>query len=133
MQWARSQTYVGQHGTPRTRLARPGPSHTSLRTRLGAAAYAIKAARAAAPEAEGETAGRLECQWQRDLCSCCVWSPLESTARTGGLGRSALDRHCEGQAHSDGRPPAHKFSVSSTNSTGTLAGLGNPFWAAFED
>ena len=34
---------------------------------LGAAAYAIKAARAAAPEAESEAAGRLECQWQRDL------------------------------------------------------------------
>jgi hypothetical protein len=39
---------------------------------LGAAAYAIKAARAAVPEglneAEGlsEAAGRLECQWQRD-------------------------------------------------------------------
>ena len=33
---------------------------------LGAAAYAIKAARAAAPEGEGEAAGRLECQWQRD-------------------------------------------------------------------
>src|SRR5438067_7606248 len=32
---------------------------------LGAAAYAIKAARAAAPEGEGENAGRLECQWQR--------------------------------------------------------------------
>ena len=32
---------------------------------LGAAAYAIKAARAAAPEGEGESAGRLECQWQR--------------------------------------------------------------------
>jgi len=31
---------------------------------LGAAAYAIKAARAAAPE--GESAGRLECGWQRD-------------------------------------------------------------------
>jgi hypothetical protein len=31
---------------------------------LGAAAYAIKAARAAAPE--GESAGRLECRWQRD-------------------------------------------------------------------
>lgn len=29
---------------------------------LGAAAYAIKAVRAA----EGEVAGRLECQWQRD-------------------------------------------------------------------
>jgi len=33
---------------------------------LGAAAYAIKAARAAAPEDEGEAAGRLECQWQRN-------------------------------------------------------------------
>jgi hypothetical protein len=33
---------------------------------LGAAAYAIKAARAGAPEGEGEHAGRLECRWQRD-------------------------------------------------------------------
>lgn len=33
---------------------------------LGAAAYAIKAARAAAPEGEIEVAGRLECRWQRD-------------------------------------------------------------------
>jgi immunity protein 5 of polymorphic toxin system len=33
---------------------------------LGAAAYAIKAARAAAPSGEGENAGRLECRWQRD-------------------------------------------------------------------
>ena len=33
---------------------------------LGAAAYAIKAARAAASKAEGESAGRLECQWQRE-------------------------------------------------------------------
>ncbi|GGZ22038.1 putative immunity protein [Streptomyces nitrosporeus] len=33
---------------------------------LGAAAYAIKAARAAAPAGEGGTAGRLECRWQRD-------------------------------------------------------------------
>ncbi|HLJ80517.1 MAG TPA: hypothetical protein VKT52_03450 [Ktedonobacterales bacterium] len=34
---------------------------------LGAAAYAIKAARAAAPEGESaESAGRRECQWQRD-------------------------------------------------------------------
>jgi|SRR5215203_5384511 len=33
---------------------------------LGAAAYAIRAARAAAPEGEQEEqAGRLECQWQR--------------------------------------------------------------------
>src|SRR5512142_1946349 len=33
---------------------------------LGAAAYAIKAARAAAPEGEGEMAGQRECRWQRD-------------------------------------------------------------------
>ena len=33
---------------------------------LGAAAYVIKAARAAVPDGEGESAGRLECRWQRD-------------------------------------------------------------------
>ncbi len=33
---------------------------------LGAATYAIKAARAAASEGEGEWAGRFECRWQRD-------------------------------------------------------------------
>ena len=33
---------------------------------LGAAAYAIKVVRAAAPHAEAEAAGRLECRWQRD-------------------------------------------------------------------
>jgi hypothetical protein len=33
---------------------------------LGAAAYAIKAVRAAAPEGEEQIAGRLECQWQRE-------------------------------------------------------------------
>ena len=33
---------------------------------LGAAAYAIKAARAASPHGEAEEAGRVECRWQRD-------------------------------------------------------------------
>ena len=33
---------------------------------LGAAAYAIKAARAAAPQGGCESAGKLECRWQRD-------------------------------------------------------------------
>jgi hypothetical protein len=32
---------------------------------LGAAAYAIRAARAAAPEGDGVEAGRSECRWQR--------------------------------------------------------------------
>jgi thymidine phosphorylase len=33
---------------------------------LGAAAYAIRAARAAAPDGEAEAVGRLECRWQRE-------------------------------------------------------------------
>jgi len=33
---------------------------------LGAATYAIKAVRAAAPKNEGDSTGRIECQWQRD-------------------------------------------------------------------
>ena len=33
---------------------------------LGAAAYAIKAVRAAAPGGEDDAAGRRECQWQRE-------------------------------------------------------------------
>jgi hypothetical protein len=33
---------------------------------LGAAAYAIKAARAAVPESEAQAAGLRECRWQRD-------------------------------------------------------------------
>ena len=33
---------------------------------LGAAAYAIKAVRAAAAEGESHAAGQLECRWQRD-------------------------------------------------------------------
>ena len=32
---------------------------------LGAAAYAVRAARAAAPEGERQEAGRRECRWQR--------------------------------------------------------------------
>ena len=32
---------------------------------LGAAAYAVRAARAAAPQAESAEAGREECRWQR--------------------------------------------------------------------
>ena len=33
---------------------------------LGAAAYAIKAVRAAAGDSDAEDAGRIECRWQRD-------------------------------------------------------------------
>jgi hypothetical protein len=33
---------------------------------LGAAAYAVRAARAAAPQGRSEEAGRRECRWQRE-------------------------------------------------------------------
>jgi hypothetical protein len=39
---------------------------------LGAAAYAIKAVRAAAPEDEAVAAGRRECRWQRDQLPAAV-------------------------------------------------------------
>ncbi len=39
---------------------------------LGAAAYAIKAARAAGPPGESAAAGRRECQWQRDQLPCSI-------------------------------------------------------------
>jgi hypothetical protein len=39
---------------------------------LGAAAYAIKAVRAAAPEGDREAAGRRECAWQRDRLPSAV-------------------------------------------------------------
>ena len=39
---------------------------------LGAAAYAIKAARAAAPDGEAQTAGQLECRWQRDQLPAAI-------------------------------------------------------------
>jgi len=39
---------------------------------LGAAAYAIKAVRAAAPQGQGESAGRRECRWQRDQLPAAI-------------------------------------------------------------
>lgn len=39
---------------------------------LGAAAYAIKAALAAATKGGGEAAGRLECQWQREQLPAAI-------------------------------------------------------------
>jgi hypothetical protein len=39
---------------------------------LGAAAYAIKATRAAAPAGHAERAGHLECQWQRDQLPAAI-------------------------------------------------------------
>jgi hypothetical protein len=39
---------------------------------LGAAAYAIKAARAGAPEGDADCAGRFECRWQHDQLPAAI-------------------------------------------------------------
>ncbi|WP_088318696.1 putative immunity protein [Kineosporia sp. R_H_3] len=59
---------------------------------LGAAAYAIKAVRAAVPAAEAEAAGRLECRWQRELLPAAVRSlVLEDQRRRNAICWSVFD------------------------------------------
>jgi hypothetical protein len=58
---------------------------------LGGAAYAIKAACASAPEG-GETAGRLECQWQRDQLPKAIRElVLDDQLLRNDICRSAFD------------------------------------------
>jgi immunity protein 5 of polymorphic toxin system len=82
--WARGEVPMtqartaGGHAMGAARDLRGAPRHAAYAAgqaavvahvaahELGAAAYAIKAVRAAAPAGEGEAAGRRECQWQRD-------------------------------------------------------------------
>ena len=74
--WAEARTAAG-HANAAARDLRGAPRHAAYAAgqaaavghvaahELGAAAYAIRAARAAAAEDEGMKAGRLECRWQR--------------------------------------------------------------------
>jgi hypothetical protein len=74
--WAEARTAAG-HANAAARDLRGAARHAAYAAgqaaavghvaahELGAAAYAIRAARAAAPDDEGEAAGRRECQWQR--------------------------------------------------------------------
>jgi hypothetical protein len=71
MQWARPETCARQHGIAYAAGQAGAVAHVAAHE-LGAAAYAIKAARAAGPEGESEAAGRLECQWQRDQLSGAI-------------------------------------------------------------
>ncbi len=82
--WARGEITMTQsrttagHANAAARNLRGAPRHAAYAAgqaaavahvaahELGATAYAIKAARAAASSGDGEHAGRLECQWQRD-------------------------------------------------------------------
>src|SRR5437868_1426370 len=63
------------HGAPRHAAYAAGQAavvaHVAAHE-LGAAAYAIKAARAAAPAGEGESAGRRECRWQREQLPAAI-------------------------------------------------------------
>src|SRR6266851_3357370 len=61
--WVRGEITMSQ---ARTAGGHAMGAARDLRGAARHAAYAIKAARAAAPEGEGESAGRLECRWQRD-------------------------------------------------------------------
>ncbi len=59
---------------------------------LGAAAYAIKAVRAAAPDGEAAAAGRGECRWQRDRLPASVRElVLDDQRRRNELCRSVFD------------------------------------------
>jgi hypothetical protein len=81
--WARGEITMTQartsagHANGAARPLRGAPRHAAFAAAqaaavahvaahdLGAAAYAIKAARTAAPAAEADRAGQLECRWQR--------------------------------------------------------------------
>jgi hypothetical protein len=76
IRWAEARTAAG-HANAAARDLRGAARHAAYAAgqaaavghvaahELGAAAYAIRAARAAAPEDESQMAGRLECRWQR--------------------------------------------------------------------
>ena len=75
--WAAARTAAG-HANAAARDLRGAARHAAYAAgqaaavghvaahELGAAAYAVRAARAAAPDGEGQEAGRRECRWQRD-------------------------------------------------------------------
>jgi hypothetical protein len=74
--WAEARTAAG-HANAAARDLRGAARHAAYAAgqaaavghvaahELGAAAYAVRAARAASPEGEREEGGRRECQWQR--------------------------------------------------------------------
>jgi hypothetical protein len=82
--WARGEVTMSQaraaggRAMAAARDLRGGPRHAAYAAgqaavvahvaahELGAAAYAIKAARAAAPDGDGERVRRRECRWQRE-------------------------------------------------------------------
>lgn len=88
--WARGEVTMtlaraaGGHAMAAARDLRGAPRHAAFAAgqagvvahvaahELGAAAYAIKAVRAAAADGEGEVAGRRECGWQREQLPAAI-------------------------------------------------------------
>lgn len=66
MPWGQRETNEGQHGTPRTRLARLAPWRTSSPTNSVRPPMRSRPHVLLRPDGEAEAAGRLECRWQRD-------------------------------------------------------------------
>ena len=66
MPWVQPAICVEQPGMPPMPPDQAGVVAHVAAHDLGAAAYAIKAARAAVSDADSAAAGRRECQWQRD-------------------------------------------------------------------
>jgi hypothetical protein len=88
--WARGEVRMsesraaGGHAMAAARVVRGAPRHAAFAAgqaavvahvaahELGAAAYAIKAVRAAAAAEDAGRAGRLECRWQRDQLPAAI-------------------------------------------------------------
>lgn len=88
--WARGEIRMsesraaGGHAMAAARVSSGAPRHAAFAAgqaavvahvaahELGAAAYAIKAARAAAPPGQTESARRLECRWQREQLPAAI-------------------------------------------------------------
>ena len=81
--WAEARTAAG-HANAAARDLRGAARHAAYAAgqaaavahvaahELGAAAYAIKAVRAGAPQGAGEGAGRRECRWQREQLPAAI-------------------------------------------------------------
>jgi hypothetical protein len=108
--WARGEVTMtearsaGGHAMAAARDLRGAPRHAAYAAGqaacvahvaehdLGAAAYAIKAARAAVPDGEGEAAGRRECRWQRDRLPDAIRElVIEDQARRNAICWSVFD------------------------------------------
>ena len=131
--WAEARTAAG-HANAAARDLRGAARHAAYAAgqaaavghvaahELGAAAYAIRAARAAAPDDEREVAGRLECQWQRGPAP--RRDPRSRARRPAAAQRAVLVRvRLLTRARSGGRHPTQGWAAGPTR--GPVEGRGD--------